>query len=89
MNGKIHGLSGAAPLVVKHFDSVRNFRAEFMFISLDHFGFLQVFCCIGVQKHDGNFLLLQRFQPMTAQHSLLTVTLYVVLLVERYVEVGM
>jgi hypothetical protein len=33
MNGKIHGLSGAAPLVVKHFDSVRNVRAEFMFIS--------------------------------------------------------
>ena len=69
MNGKIHGLLGAAPVVVKHFDSVRNFRVEFMFISQDHFGFLQVFCCIGAQKHDRNFLLLQRFQPMTAQLS--------------------
>ena len=38
MNGKIHGLSGAAPLVVKHFDSVRNFRVEFMLISQDQQG---------------------------------------------------
>ena len=88
MNGKIHGLSGAAPVVVKHFDSVRNFRVEFMLISQDNFGFLQAFWCTGAQKHDVNFLLMQRFQPMTAQLNNVDCRA-VVLLVERYVEVAM